>query len=121
MPYGHFLGYRKGEDGRSEIVPEEAEIVRGIYNDFLAGKTISQIAADLTKRGITTHGGKQKWSISTVRSILSNEKYKGNAVLQKTFTVDYLTKEVRKNTGEKARYNVAPIPKNRSDICRSYT
>lgn len=106
MPYGHFLGYRKGEDGRPEIVPEEAEIVRGIYNDFPAGKTISQIAADLTKRGITTPGGKQKWSISTVRSILSNEKYKGDAVLQKTFTVDYLTKEVRKNTGEKARYNV---------------
>lgn len=106
MPYGHFLGYRKGEDGRPEIVPEEAEIVRSIYDDFLAGKSITQIAESLTQRGITTPGGKSKWSISTVRSILSNEKYKGEAVLQKTYTVDYLTKEVRKNTGEKARYEV---------------
>lgn len=107
MPYDHFLGYRKGEDGRPEIVPEEAEIIRGIYNDFLAGKSITQIAENLTERGVITPGGKTKWSISTVRSILSNEKYKGDAVLQKTYTVDYLTKEVRKNTGEKARYEVS--------------
>ena len=107
MPYDHFLGYRKGEDGRPEIVPEEAEIIRGIYSDFLAGKSITQIAESLTARGVVTPGGKQKWSISTVRSILSNEKYKGDAVLQKTYTVDYLTKEVRKNTGEKARYEVS--------------
>ena len=107
MPYDHFLGYRKGEDGRPEIVPEEAEIIRGIYNDFLAGKSITQIAESLTVRGVITPGGKTKWSISTVRSILSNEKYKGDAVLQKTYTVDYLTKEVRKNTGEKARYEVS--------------
>ena len=106
MPYYHFLGYRKGEDGRPEIVEEEAAIVREIYNSFLAGKSISQIAEDLTARGITTPGGKTKWRISTVRSILSNEKYKGEAILQKTFSKDYLSKKVCKNNGELPQYNV---------------
>ncbi len=106
MPYGHFMGYRKGEDGRPEIVEEEAEIIRQIYRDFLSGKSISQIAKELTEKGIITPGGKKNWSISTVRSILSNEKYKGDAILQKTYTVDYLTKQTKKNEGEKAKYIV---------------
>ncbi len=107
MPYDHFLGYRKGEDGRPEIVEEEAKIVREIYDSFLAGKSISQIAESLTACGIPTPGGKTKWSISTVRSILGNEKYKGDAILQKTFTVDYLSKEMKRNNGEKPKYIVA--------------
>ena len=64
------------------------------------GKTINEIAAILTEMGIPTPSGKTKWNVSTVKSILSNEKYKGEALLQKTHTVDYLTKEVRKNNGE---------------------
>lgn len=106
MPYGHFLGYRKGANGHPEIVEEEAEIVRGIYKDFLDGKSISQIANDLTERGIPTPSGKTKWSISTVNSMLRNEKYKGDAILQKTYTVDFLSKKVRKNTGERDSYLV---------------
>lgn len=70
------------------------------YDLFLSGKTINEIAAILTSMGVLTPAGKKKRSVSTVRSILSNEKYKGEALLQKTFTVDYLTKEVRKNNGE---------------------
>lgn len=104
MPYGHFMGYRKGVDGRPEIVEEEATIIRRIYTDYLSGKTITKIAEDLTTAGIPTPGGKTKWRISTVRSILSNEKYKGDAILQKTYTVDFLTKEAKKNTGEKPKY-----------------
>ena len=100
LAYSRFLGYRKGADGRPEIVEEEAEIIREIYNLYLSGETINDIAAELTKRGIPTPSGKTKWSVSTIRSILSNEKYKGDALLQKTFTVDYLTKEIRKNQGE---------------------
>lgn len=106
MAYSHFLGYRKGEDGRPEIVEEEAEIVRQIYLMFLSGKTIRQIAEHLTRQGIPTPSGKVKWSVSTVKSILTNEKYKGDALLQKTYTVDYLTKEVRKNDGAMAQYLV---------------
>ena len=104
MPYGHFMGYRKGKDGRPEIVEEEAAIIRKIYTDYLSGKTITKIAEDLTAAGIPTPGGKTKWRISTIRSILSNEKYKGDAILQKTYTIDFLTKEAKKNTGEKPKY-----------------
>ena len=102
LAYSRFLGYKKGPDGRPEIVEEEAVIVRDIYNYFLSGKTLNEIAALLTRMGIPTPAGKNKWSVSTIRSILSNEKYKGEALLQKTYTVDYLTKEVRKNNGEVA-------------------
>lgn len=106
VAYSRFLGYCKGTDGRLEIVKEEAEIVRSIYNMFLSGKTIRHIAEHLTNAGIPTPSGKSKWSVSTVKSILSNEKYKGDALLQKTYTVDYLTKEVRKNDGEVRQYLV---------------
>ena len=100
LAYSRFLGYKKGEDGRPEIIEEEAAIVRNIYDWYISGETINNIAAKLTEMGVPTPAGKSKWSVSTVRSILSNEKYKGEALLQKTYTVDYLTKEVRKNTGE---------------------
>ncbi len=100
LAYSRFLGYKKGADGRPEIVEEEAAIIRKIYDLFLSGKTINEIAAILTSMGVLTPAGRTKWSVSTVRSIFSNEKYKGEALLQKTFTVDYLTKEVRKNNGE---------------------
>ena len=69
LPYKRFLGYKKGEDGRPEIVPEEAEIIRDIYRMFLDGKTIRTIADILTERGIKTPGGKDRWSVSTVKSI----------------------------------------------------
>ena len=103
---GRMLGYRKGENGRPEIVPEEAEIVREIYRMFLEGVTIRNIARHLTERQIPTPAGKTVWSVSTVKSILSNEKYKGDALRQKTYTVDYLSKTVRKNNGEQKQYYI---------------
>lgn len=106
LAYAHFLGFKKGADGRPEIVEEEAAIVRDIYDWFLAGESINNIAARLTESGITTPAGKRRWSVSTVKSILSNEKYKGEALLQKTYTVDYLSKQVRKNTGEVPSFRV---------------
>ncbi len=106
LAYSRFLGYRKGADGRPEIVEEEAVIIRQIYEMFLVGKTIRNIADYLTEQGIPTPSGKTKWSVSTIKSILTNEKYKGDALLQKTYTVDYLTKEVRKNDGTVAQYFV---------------
>lgn len=104
--YSHFLGYRKGKDGRPEVVPEEAVIIRDIYRMFLDGMTIRNIAKELTERGIKTPGGKDVWSVSTIKSILTNEKYKGDALLQKTYTLDYLTKTVKKNKGEVKQYYV---------------
>jgi DNA invertase Pin-like site-specific DNA recombinase len=100
LPYNRFLGYRKGEDGFPEIVPEEAETVRFIYRRFMAGITPYKIAAELTAKGISTPGGKEKWAGTTITSILTNEKYKGDALLQKKFTVDFLTKKQKVNEGE---------------------
>ena len=106
VAYSHFLGYTKGEDGNLEIVEKEAKIVREIYNLYLSGVSLGDIADKLTTKGIPTPMGKRKWSISTVKSILSNEKYKGEALLQKTYTTDYLTKKVRKNNGEVRQFLV---------------
>lgn len=106
LAYSHFLGYRKGADGRPEIVEEEAAIVRKIYDLFLDGLTPKHIATYLTEHNIPTPTGKKKWYFSTVRSILSNEKYKGDALLQKTYIADFLTKQVKKNNGEIKQYLV---------------
>lgn len=106
IPYGQFLGYRKGADGLPEIVPEEAEIVRRIYRKFLQGKSTNAIAAMLTEEGIPTPGKKTVWQRATVESILRNEKYKGSALLQKSFTVDFLTKKTKINEGEVPQYYV---------------
>lgn len=106
LPYKTFLGYRKGANGLPEIVPEQAEIVRRIYRLFMQGKTPSSIAKILTDEGIATPGGKVKWQSSTVESILKNEKYKGDAILQKSFTVDFLQKKMKVNEGEVPQYYV---------------
>ena len=106
MPYKSFLGYEKGNDGLPKIVEEEAAIVREIYHLFLGGKTVREIAEHLTGRGIPTPKGKTNWSVSTIMSILQNEKYKGDALLQKTYTADFLTKTIRKNKGELPQYYI---------------
>lgn len=106
MCYSKFLGYRKGADGMPEIVESEAETVRLIYRLFLEGRTPCWIAKHLTEQGIPTATGKKKWDGNIVTSILRNEKYKGEALLQKTFTTDFLTKQVKKNNGELPQYLV---------------
>jgi hypothetical protein len=106
LPYKRFLGYEKGEDGLPQIVEAEATVVREIYALFLEGKTIRQIAKTLTDKRIPTPGGHETWSVSTTRSILQNEKYTGNAVLQKKFTVDFLTKKTKINEGEVPQWYV---------------
>ena len=104
--YKNFLGYRKGEDGQPEIDPEQAAIVRLIYEKFLAGDSYSTIAQYLMEDGIQTPAGKEKWSESTIRSILSNERYKGDAVINKTFITDCISKKVQVNKGERPKYYV---------------
>ena len=107
MAYKHFLGYRKGKDGKPEIDPEEAETVRSIYRWFMEGQTYCTIASRLTKDGVLSPGGKQRWQPNTVKSILTNEKYMGAALLQKSFTVDFLQKKMKPNEGEIPQYYVA--------------
>lgn len=106
LAYSRFLGYDKGPDGKLVINEEQAQTVKLIYKLFLDGLTMHSIANELTKRKLKTPGGKEKWNQSTVKSILTNEKYKGDALLQKSYTVDFLTKKVKTNEGEVPQYYV---------------
>ena len=106
MPYARFLGYEKGPDGTPKIVESEAKTVRRIYRLYLNGTTVRDICRALTSQGIPTPGGKTQWAVSTVMSILQNEKYAGNALLQKKFTIDYLSKRSIKNEGQVPQYFV---------------
>ena len=106
LAYKHFLGYEKGEDGRPAVVEEEATVVRLIYRLFLDGKTQAGICRHLENLGIPSPSGKEKWSKTTITSILTNEKYKGDALLQKSFTVDFLEKKTKPNEGEVPQYYV---------------
>ncbi len=106
VAFNNFLGYKRGEDGNLVIDEEQAVIVRRIYKEFLSGSSYVSIAKRLTEDGIETPGHKQKWYATTVRSILTNEKYKGDALLQKCYTVDFLTKKQKVNNGEVQQYYV---------------
>ncbi len=106
VAYSHFLGYDKGKDGNLVVNREQAEIVKLIYRLFFEGYTFHSIAKALTAKGIPTPMGKTKWGSCSVKSILTNEKYKGDALLQKCFTVNFLTKETKKNEGEVPQYYV---------------
>ena len=106
LAYKNFLGYERGEDGRPAIVEKEAAVVRLIYRLFLEGKTQGGICRYLEDLGLRSPSGKEKWSKTTITSILTNEKYKGDALLQKTFTVDFLQKKVKVNEGEVPQYYV---------------
>ena len=111
--YSKLLGYQKGADGKPEIVPDEAETVHLIYELFLDGLSFTRIKNALESRGKLTAMGNQIWSESNIKSILKNEKYVGDVLLQKTFTADCITKKVVKNNGERPMYLVtkhhAPI------------
>ena len=104
--YKSFLGYRRGADGKPEIDPEQANTVRRIYDRFLAGDSLQQIANGLTADGIPTPMGRTVWQASVVQSILSNEKYKGDALLGKTYVEDCISKKVKVNAGERPQYYV---------------
>ena len=107
LPYKQFLGYERGPDGLPQIVDSAAQTVRLIYKLFLEGKTPSIIARHLERSQILSPGGKEKWQHGTIVSILTNEKYKGDAILQKTFCADFLTKKIKRNEGELPQYYVS--------------
>ncbi len=106
VPYKHFLGYDRGKDGNLVINPEQAKVVKLIYKLFLTGLSYAAIAKELMKLGIKSPAGKDKWYPVSVQNILTSEKMKGDALLQKNFTVDFLTKKVKKNEGEIPQYYV---------------
>lgn len=106
MPYAQFLGYEKGVDGKPVIVEKEADVVRRIFRLFLQRYSANRIAEILSSENIPSPAGKQEWTSNTVLSMLRNEKYAGNALLQKGYTEDFLTKKRAKNNGELPQYLV---------------
>lgn len=106
MQYARLLGYRKCHDGNAEIIPEEAEVVKEIYRCYLDGMSMNLIADRLNEKGLTTKGGSSLYRKTVVQRILTNEKYTGDALLQKTYVTDCITKKTRKNNGELPMYLV---------------
>ena len=104
--YKNFLGYRKGTDNQPEIVPEEAAIVERIYEMFLAGQPVKVIAQTLQAEKIEIPGKNLSFSKNMIMNILRNEKYCGDCILQKTVTVDCISKTRKANQGEAPMYIV---------------
>lgn len=114
--HNHFLGYTKDDEGNLIIDPEQAETVKRIYREYLEGYSMEKIAKGLEADGVLTGAGRKKWWSSTINKILRNEKYIGDALLQKTYTTDFLNKTRVKNNGIVPQYYVegnheAIIPK----------
>ena len=116
IPFARFLGYDRGENGELVVNEKEARIVEYIYSLFILGFTFNEIKNALEFYNIKSPGGTDGWNHNSIKSILTNEKYKGDALLQKSFTVDFMTKKKKKNEGELPMYYVendhqAIIPK----------
>ena len=106
FPYGRIIGYRKGTGGKPEIIPEQAEVIRLIFNSYLQGDSLQSIKAKLETVGALTARGNTAWSAQSIQRILQNEKYCGDVLLQKTFTEDVLTGAHKKNTGQLPQYYI---------------
>ena len=104
IQYKTLYAYEKGEDGKPKIVPSEAEAVREIYDRFLAGASLREIKTELEGRGILNVKGLPAWPINTIRSILTNEKYCGDVLLQKTYISDCINRKVVRNNGQLPKY-----------------
>ena len=106
IQYKYLYGYRKGDDGKPEIIPDQAEVVRKIYDLFLSGTPVRGIHEYLNASSVPNINGEPKWARSAIDSILTNEKYCGDVLLQKTYIDDCINKKVKKNTGQLPMYLV---------------
>lgn len=104
--YKKFLGYKKGADGEPEIVPSEAAIVERIFNLYLAGESVERISRMMQAEHYDIPGKSISFSKGMIMNMLSNERYCGDAILQKSVTVDCIEKKRKKNTGEAPMYYV---------------
>ncbi|WP_258106896.1 recombinase family protein [Christensenella minuta] len=104
--YKWLLGYSEGEDGQPVIISKDAKTVDRIFREYLAGYSLKQIQEGLIRDKLPAASGKPDWSRQAIRNILVNEKYCGDALMQKTYRVDCISKKVRKNNGELPMYLV---------------
>lgn len=104
--YKRIYGYERGEDDNPKVVPEQAAVVERIFKSYLAGSSVKKIKDSLEKDGILAAGGKTQWSVGALQYMLQNEKYCGDALLQKTYVDNCMTKKTKKNNGELPKYLV---------------
>ena len=104
--YHNLYAYEKGLDGKPRVIPEQAEIVREIYQKYLRGDSLNMIRKDLEERHIPNARGGATWTHTAVRGILSNEKYVGDVLMQKTFRQDCISHKAIRNTGQRPMYLV---------------
>ncbi|RJR13037.1 recombinase family protein [Candidatus Parcubacteria bacterium] len=104
--YSRIYGYERGEDDKPRIIPEQAEVVQRIFESYLAGMSVANIKKMLEGEGIPAAGGKPKWSEGALQYLLRNEKYCGDALLQKTYIENCISKKMKKNNGELPKYLV---------------
>ena len=104
IPCDRLYAYRKDEDGKLQIIPEKAEVVREIYRRYMVGASLRNLKDWLEENQIKTVLGKPKWTLTSIKGILTNEKYCGDVLLQKTFRTDVISKKVIKNVGQMAQY-----------------
>lgn len=104
IPYSSLYAFEKGEDGKTKIIPEQAAIVRELYDRFLAGASYRMLQRWLAENHIPTVKGASTWSCTSIKGILTNEKYYGDVLMQKTFRQDVISKKIVKNTGQRTQY-----------------
>jgi len=105
--YKYLLGYKKGDDGKPVIIPEEAEVIRLIFKLYIDGGSTHTIAKELNAKKYPTRTKNGKWSAMLIKRILQNEKYIGDCLLQKTYTIDCISHKAVKNNGERPMYYVS--------------
>ena len=104
IQYKYLYGYRRGADDKPEIIPEEAKVVRWIYERYLAGASTRMLRDELHEQGVTYSEKSPQWTLPHIKSILRNEKYCGDVLMQKTFQQDVINRKVIKNTGQLPMY-----------------
>ena len=104
VPCYRLYGYEKDTEGKFRVIPEQAEIVRELYKRYESGASLRNLQDWLEENQIKTVLGESKWTTTSIKGILTNEKYCGNVLLQKTFRTDVISKKVIKNVGQMAQY-----------------
>ena len=104
IQYDRLYAYEKGDDGNPKVIPEQAEVVRSIYNQYLTGASLRMIKERLESEQILNVAGNPQWTITAIRGILTNEKYCGDVLLQKTYISDCISRKVIRNTGQLPMY-----------------
>ena len=104
IPCNRLYAYRKDADGKLQVIPEQAEVVREIYKRYESGASLRNLKDWLEENQIKTVLGTEEWSVSAIKGILTNEKYCGDVLLQKTFCTDVISKKIVKNVGQMTQY-----------------